>query len=39
MRMGYWTATTNNAMPHWQVAADRFGVAPLSVEAWLAQRG
>lgn len=38
MSMGYWTATTNNAMPHWRAAADRFGVAPLSVEAWLAQR-
>lgn len=39
LAMGHWSATTNNAMPHWKAAADRFGMAPRSVEAWLAERG
>jgi uncharacterized protein YbjT (DUF2867 family) len=38
MSMGYWSATTDNPMPHWRVAAERFGVEPLSVEGWLAGR-
>lgn len=38
-RLWHRSATTSNALPHWKVAADRFGVTPLSVEAWLARPG
>jgi hypothetical protein len=38
MSMGYWTATTDNPMPHWRVAAERFAMTPLSVEEWLSRR-
>ena len=35
MSMGYWSATTDNPMPHWRVAADRFGMQSMTVEEWL----
>lgn len=36
LSLGYWSATTDNPMPHWRVAAERFGVDPVTVEEWLA---
>jgi NADH dehydrogenase len=35
MSMGYWSATREGRLDHWRVAADRFGMAPMSVEEWL----
>lgn len=35
MSMGYWSATTETRLDHWRVAADRFGMVPMSVEEWL----
>jgi NADH dehydrogenase len=37
MAMGHWAATTDNRMDHWQAAAERFGMTPMSVEEWLAR--
>jgi uncharacterized protein YbjT (DUF2867 family) len=36
MRMGYFTATSDQRFPNWQMAADRFGVSPQSIEAFVA---
>ena len=38
MSMGYFTATHDTSFADWRIAADRFGVAPVSVEAFIAQR-
>jgi uncharacterized protein YbjT (DUF2867 family) len=35
MRMGYFTATTDQQFPEWRVAADRFGVSPMTVESFV----
>ena len=36
MRMGYFTATSDLRFPNWKMAADRFGVSPQSIEAFVA---
>jgi hypothetical protein len=36
MRMGYFTATNDGSFPEWQTAANRFGVAPQSIETFVA---
>jgi NADH dehydrogenase len=36
MRMGYFTATSDGRFPNWQTAAERFGVAPQSIETFVA---
>jgi hypothetical protein len=38
MRMGYFTATSDGRFPNWQIAADRFGVSPLSIETFVASQ-
>jgi uncharacterized protein YbjT (DUF2867 family) len=38
MRMGYFTATSNGRFPDWQTAAHRFGVAPQSIETFVASQ-
>lgn len=35
MRMGYYTATSDNRFNDWPIAAERFGVNPMSVETYL----
>jgi NADH dehydrogenase len=35
MRMGYFTATRDQRFPNWQIAADRFGVSPQSIETFV----
>ncbi len=35
MRMGYFTATRDARFAHWAVAAERFGVSPISVETFV----
>jgi NADH dehydrogenase len=35
MAMGAWSATRDRRLDHWRAAAERFGVAPLTVEAFL----
>jgi NADH dehydrogenase len=39
MSMGYWSATRDRPLDHWRVAAERFGVVPMSVEQWLTHQG
>lgn len=36
MRMGYFAATSDGRFPNWQIAADRFGVTPQSIETFVA---
>ena len=36
MRMGYFTATNDGSFPDWQTSANRFGVAPQSIETFVA---
>jgi uncharacterized protein YbjT (DUF2867 family) len=38
MRMGYFTATNDGSFPEWQASADRFGVAPQSIETFVASQ-
>ena len=38
MTMGHWSASLDRPLDHWRVAADRFGLAPMGVEEWLASR-
>ena len=35
MRMGYFTATSDQRFPEWRVAADRFGVSPRTIESFI----
>jgi uncharacterized protein YbjT (DUF2867 family) len=35
MRMGYFTATRDGRFPDWQVSARRFGVTPITIEAFV----
>ena len=35
MRMGYFTATRDQRFLNWQIAADRFGVSPQSIETFV----
>lgn len=35
MRMGYFTATTDQEFPGWRIAADRFGVSPMTIETFV----
>ena len=37
MTLGLYSATQSNPFPDWQVSADRFGVAPRTVETYVAQ--
>jgi uncharacterized protein YbjT (DUF2867 family) len=36
MRMGYFTATSDGRFKDWRIAADRFGIAPQSIETFVA---
>lgn len=36
MRMGYFAATRDGRFPEWVIAAERFGVTPISVETFVA---
>ncbi len=38
MSLGYWSGREDHRLDHWQKAADRFGVAPMTVETFLARR-
>ncbi len=38
MHMGYFTATNDGSLLDWQTPADRFGVAPQSIEAFVASQ-
>ena len=38
MSMGYFTATRDAGFDNWRIAADRFGVAPRTVETFIEQR-
>jgi uncharacterized protein YbjT (DUF2867 family) len=35
MRMGYFTATSDQQFTGWRVAADRFGVSPMTIETFV----
>lgn len=35
MRMGYFTATRDGRLSDWKIAADRFGVSPMSLESFV----
>lgn len=35
MRMGYFAATTDQRLPNWKDAAERFGVSPMSMETFV----
>lgn len=35
MRMGYFTATRDGRFSDWKIAADRFGVSPMSIESFV----
>ena len=35
MRMGYFTATRDGRLSVWKIAADRFGVSPMSLESFV----
>lgn len=39
MRLGYFTATRDGRLLDWKVAADRFGVAPMSIEDFIRGSG
>lgn len=36
MRMGYFSATSDQRFPNWRLAADRFGVSPQTIETFVA---
>ena len=38
MSLGYWTTLENRSFPEWRISAERFGIQPRSVEAYLAQQ-
>lgn len=38
MALGYWSGREDHRLDHWRRAADRFGVDPVTVEAFLARR-
>lgn len=38
MMLGYWSATTDQPFPGWRETADRLGLSPISVEAYVRER-
>ncbi len=38
MPIGYWSGREDHRLDHWQKTADRFGVAPMTVETFLERR-
>lgn len=38
MSLGYWSGREDHRLDHWRQAADRFGVAPMTVETFLDRR-
>ena len=38
MSLGYFVATRDGSFPEWQRAAERFGVSPMTVDAFVARR-
>jgi uncharacterized protein YbjT (DUF2867 family) len=37
MSMGYFSGSNDHRLDHWRVAAERFGMQPVTVEEWLAR--